>query len=301
MRSSFRRSVVLTSCCFGILASVAAHPTPASPEQLHLRVFIGEADSYDVTSTLICGKTESIVIDGQFRKSQATKLADQIAATGTHLKAIIITHPDEDHYFGTAVLHERFPGTPIYMSAAALEEFHRTSATYLAKIKASSPTETPDSVPIPEVLPTTVLSVDGEAVDVIKDFQGDVLKTTNTFIWVPSLRAVIAGDIVFNGVYAWLAASTVETRSAWRDSLQLIAALHPSVVIAGHKKDKSLPDSPQVVMTMETYLSDFDASIRTSSNADELVAMMKKKYPDWSQDLLLIFSAKAAFPTTAPK
>jgi hypothetical protein len=137
-------------------------------------------------------------------------------------------------------------------------------------------TETPDSVPIPEVLPTTVLSVDGEAVDVIKDFQGDVRKTSNTFIWVPSLHAVIAGDIVFNGVYAWLADSTVETRSAWHDSLQLIAALHPSMVIAGHKKDKSLPDSPQVVTTMETYLSDFDASIKISSNANDLVSMMKK-------------------------
>jgi hypothetical protein len=79
--------------------------------------------------------------------------------------------------------------------------------------------------------------------------------------------------------------------------LQLIAALHPQVVIAGHKKDKSLPDSLQAVTTMEKYLNDFDAGIKTSSNADELVATMKKKYPDWTQDLLLVASAKAAMAT----
>jgi len=297
MKSLLRRCIAITGCCVAMIASSTQKASASAPEPLRLQVFIGEVDSYDVTSTLIYGKTESILVDGQFRISEATKLADQIAATGTHLKAIIITHPDEDHYFGTAILHQRFPDTPIYMTAAALDEFHRTSARYLAAIKAKAPTETPDSVPTPEVLPTTIFAVDGEAVDVIKDVQGDVLKTTNTFVWIPSLRAVIAGDIVFNGVYAWLTASTVETRRAWHESLQLIAALRPQVVIAGHKKDRSFPDSLQAVTTMEKYLNDFDAGIKTSSTADELVAMMKKKYPDWTQDLLLVASAKAAMAT----
>jgi hypothetical protein len=95
------------------------------------------------------------------------------------------------------VLHERFPDTPIYMTADALEQFKRMSGEELARNKASAPSETPDSVPTPEVLPTTIFTVDGETVEVIKDFQGDVLKTTNSFVWIPSLRAVIAGDISF--------------------------------------------------------------------------------------------------------
>jgi glyoxylase-like metal-dependent hydrolase (beta-lactamase superfamily II) len=92
------------------------------------------------------------------------------------LRPIIITHPDEDHYFGMSVLHERFPYTPIYMTAAALEQFNRTSSEFLARFRKRAPSETPDSLQTPEVLPTTIFSVDGETVDVIKDFQGDVLK-----------------------------------------------------------------------------------------------------------------------------
>jgi hypothetical protein len=70
------------------------------------------------------------------------------------------------------VLHERFPDTPIYMTAAALEQFNRNSGKQLAYFKKKAPSETPDSLPTPEVLPTTIFTVDGETVDVIKDFQG---------------------------------------------------------------------------------------------------------------------------------
>lgn len=272
----------------------------ASSDALHLDVFTG-AGSWNVTSTLIYGKSEAILVDSQLRISQAKKLADQIATRERRLKAIIITHPDEDHYFGMEVLHERFPETPIYMTAAALEQFKRTSSGALAYFKKRAPSETPDSIPTPEVLPTTIFTVDGETVDVIKDFQGDVLKPTNSFLWIPSLRVVIAGDVVFNGVYAYLADSNPESRRAWHDSLQLIAALQPQVVVAGHKRNAEVPDSPQAIASMERYLDDYESARKTASNADQLVAAMKQKYPDWTQEELLVFSAKAAFPPTAPK
>jgi hypothetical protein len=150
------------------------------------------------------------------------------------------------------------------------------------------------------VLPTTIFTVDGETVDVIKDFQGDVLKTTNSFLWIPSLRAVIAGDVVFDGVHAYLAASTTESRRAWHDSLRLIAALQPRVVVAGHK-NADVPDSPQAIASMEKYPGDFESARKADSNADQLVAAMKQKYPDLTGEDLLLFSAKAAFPGAAPK
>jgi len=267
----------------------------AAPEPLHLEVFTGNEDSWGVTSTLICGKTEAILVDGQFRISQAKKLADRVAATGRHLKAIIITHPDDDHYLGTAVLHERFPHAPIYMTAAALEEFKRTSGAYLAMQRAKAPSETPDSLPMPEVLPATIFSVDGQAAEVIKDFQGDVLKSMNSFIWVPSLDAVIAGDVVFSGVHPWLANSNAESRSAWHHSLQLISALHPRIVVAGHKGNPGLPDSPEAIAFMHDYLNDFESARRAATNAAELVAAMSRKYPGLMQTKFLTYAARAAF------
>jgi glyoxylase-like metal-dependent hydrolase (beta-lactamase superfamily II) len=270
----------------------------ASAETLHLDVFTGDNDSWGVTSTLIYGKSEAILVDSQFRISQAKRLSEQVAAKGRHLKAIIITHPDADHYIGMAVLHERFPDTPIYMTAAALEEFKRSSDASLAGMKKRAPSETPDSLPTPQVLPTTIFLVDGEAVEVIKDFQGDVLKTMNSFLWIPSLRAVVAGDVVFNGVHPWLADSNTESRRAWHDSLQLIAALHPSVLVAGHKNNPGIADSPEAIVSMEKYLNDFESARKAASNAEQLVAAMKGKYPELAQEQFLVYAAKAAFPST---
>lgn len=129
----------------------------------------------------------------------------------------------------------------------------------------------------------------------IKDFQGDVLKTTNSFLWIPSLRAVIAGDIVFNGVYPWLGDSTLESRRAWHDSLQLIATLQPRVVVAGHKRNGGIPDSPQAVASMEKYLNDFESARKAASRADELLTVMKRKYPDWAQEKLLSLFSKSSY------
>jgi glyoxylase-like metal-dependent hydrolase (beta-lactamase superfamily II) len=184
-----------------------------------------------------------------------------------------------------------FRDAPIYMTAAALTEFERTSDAALAFQEGECAFGDPRKRTVPEALPTPILSVDGETVDVIQDFQGDVLKATNSSLWIPSLRAVIAGDIVFSGVHVWLGHSNSQSRRAWHDSLQLIAALHPLVVVAGHKKTSGLADSPRLVAAMERYLDDFEAARKSSTSPDELIEIMKRKYPDWVQEKLLVTSA----------
>jgi hypothetical protein len=75
-------------------ATVFCRFLPAARETLHPDVFIGEADSWDVTSTLIYGKSEAILVDCRFRISQAKKLAEQVVARGWRFKTIIVTCPD---------------------------------------------------------------------------------------------------------------------------------------------------------------------------------------------------------------
>jgi glyoxylase-like metal-dependent hydrolase (beta-lactamase superfamily II) len=268
----------------------------AAPEPLHLEVYTGDESSWGVTSTLIYGKTEAVLIDSQFHTSQAKKLAERIAVLGRQLTAIIITHPDDDHYLGLAVLHERFPSAKIYLTEPALAEFKRTAERELARQKKTIPAEMPESLPTAEALPATLLLVDGQPVEVIKDFQGDVKQPMNSFFWVPSLEAVIAGDIVFDGVHPWLADSNQQTRSAWLQSLALIARLHPRIVVPGHKGDQSLPNSAGALDFMRSYLNDFESAREATSNADALVAAMKQKYPNLKVEKFLVLAAKAAFP-----
>ncbi len=295
-------SVVCASCLVLICVSASARPrrsSPAPPEPkakpLHLLVYVSPQDSFGVTSTLIYGTSEAILIDAQLHISEAAKLADRIAATGTALKAIFITHPDVDHYIGTAVLHQRFPNAPIYMTAKALAHFKATVDQKLAGVRKYFPSETPSSIPTPEALPSAHLTVDGQSVQIIPDLQGDVLEPANSFVWIHSLGAVVAGDIVFNDVHVFLADSNEQSRVNWLKSIQRIASLHPLIVVVGHKGNSGLPDNPAALAFTRQYITDFDSTRKSASNADQVIAAMKQKYPQCSSEYFLMLSARKAF------
>ena len=279
-----------------LIAPLALPPTGAS--RLHLEQVLADSTSYDVNAVLITGPHEALLWDAQYHLADAHRLADRIAASGKQLKAIVISHPDHDHYSGAAVIVGRFPDTPVYMTPASLDEFKKTYKTYFEGERARKPGLLPDSVVMPVPLRSNHLTVDGEAVEVIPDLQGDVLVPSNSVLWIPSLRAVLTGDVVFNRVHPWLAASTPASRVAWQRSLKRIADLKPRLVIAGHKRSADLPDSPAALDVMAGYLRDFDQVRQASSGYEALVATMKQKYPEWAVPGLLQYSAMTAFAAT---
>jgi len=165
---------------FAALGALTAH----AQKTLHLDVYTACEDGWRVDSTVVSGQTEAILIDTQYLKTEATKLADRITASGKKLKAIIVTHPHDEHYLGIGTLHQRFPNGPIYMSSDALEDFKQKSPDALAGMKKYVPAEVPESSPTGEVFPPMHFTVDGQSVELMQG-QGDDSKTSNTYIWIP--------------------------------------------------------------------------------------------------------------------
>lgn len=288
-----RIGAAMISCAMPLLA-LTIHPVEAHAP-LRLIQFTSDSSAYNVGSTLILGPSEALLVDAMFHWSDAKRVADSIAVIGTHLKAIFITHGDEDHYMGAMAFVERFPGTPVYMTAAAIEENRHLMAPFLTHPRANWPPGSPDSLVTPQPLPSTSLTVDGEQVEIIPNEQGDVLRPSNSFVWIPSLHAVLTDDIVFNKVHPWLAASDVGSRQRWHKSIARIAALNPQVVIASHKKTQETPDTPDVLRAMDQYLTDFDAARVASANPNAMIEAMVQKYPDYADRVLLTYSAQAAY------
>ena len=286
----------LSALC--LLTVVAVRPTPPRRAPLRLIRFTTGDLSVNVSSTVILGPTEAIVVDCLAFAPDAAQEADSIAKLGTHLQAIYVTHADIDHYLGCATLVERFPGTPVYMTPKALDRYKKVSgAAYAVGRKSIGPRATlPDSLVTVQPLPGNTLTVDDEEAVVHPDVQGDVIDSQNSFIWIPSLRTVLADDIVFDQVHAYLAAVTTEEgHKRWHEALRRIAALHPLVVIASHKKTFDTPNTPHVVEAMDRYITDFDAVRKTARDTGEFNAAMRQKYPDWSGGRLLRQSAAVAY------
>ena len=79
------------------VALLTATPAPPShSSKLHLEEVGSDSTAFHVTSTLIVGPTEVLVWDAQYHLDDARRLADRIAATGKHVKAIVLSHPDHD-------------------------------------------------------------------------------------------------------------------------------------------------------------------------------------------------------------
>jgi len=244
---------------------------------------------------LIVGPTEVLLWDAQYHVADANRLADRIAATGKHLKAIVLSHPDHDHFMGAARIVERFPGTPVYMTAKALEAYRKTAARDFGGEKSRFPDRLADSIVTPQVLPSMDLTVDGEKVQVLPDLTGDVISGVNSVLWIPSLGTVLASDVVFNKVHLWLGSSDSTSRLAWRASLARIADLHPKAVVAGHKKDVAAPDSPDVLKDVARYLADYDALRKTTTTPQALFEAMQARYPDYAVSGLLRYASQVAF------
>src|SRR5690242_3458827 len=83
-----------------LLVSSCATTAPVGP--LAYQVHTGGPKSFGVTSTIIYGPAEALLVDAQFNYEEAGHLADSIDRLGRRLTTIFITHPDPDHYVGLA-------------------------------------------------------------------------------------------------------------------------------------------------------------------------------------------------------
>ena len=71
----------------------------------------GEAFGFDpITSTLIFGEYDAVLVDAMTTVAEAEALADWIALHNRNLETIYITHAHFDHFYGLSVLLDRFPG-----------------------------------------------------------------------------------------------------------------------------------------------------------------------------------------------
>ena len=300
-----RRAVLALGILGGIALATLAVVGPfggalarAESAPLALDIYTADSQGLGVTSTLIYGDQEAILVDTQFRIADAEKLAEQIAAKGRKLKAILITHPHFDHFYGASVLLKRFPGTPVYASPSDIEYIKGSLANTVAQMRARFGEAIPADIQIPQPWPDTHFTVDGQAVEVVAGLQGDVGPgPRNNVVWVPSLAAAIVGDIAFNQVHLSLRATDADSRKAWQETLRLVQERNPRIVVAGHKSNPGLPDTPDVLAFNRAYLTEFEAALAASHNAGELVAAMKQKFPQAGLDGILNFTAARFFPS----
>jgi glyoxylase-like metal-dependent hydrolase (beta-lactamase superfamily II) len=278
------------------LIAIAAAATPALAEtKLTTTVYTGSPGGFLVNSTLIAGDKDAVLIDGQFTLADAHRLVAMILESKKNLTTVYITHFHPDHYFGLTVIKQAFPKAKLVATPETIKEIKKTWA---AKVKQWGPMYgalLPTKPIVPAPLTGSSLTLEGQTLEVHSHVMGD--SADNSYVWIPSTKTVIAGDIVYNGVHPWTAESTSETRKAWMKSLDELAKLQPATVVAGHKDPKLTDDATSLKATRD-YLETFDAAVASSKSAVEVKDKLNKKYGSLQLPIILELGAGAAF--TAP-
>jgi len=237
-----------------------------------------------------------IVVDPQFSLSEAHRLAAEILESKKNLTTIYITHPHPDHLFGLAVLKQAFPNAKIVALPATA---NAAKTAWPARQKFWFPTygnNIPGPEPVvPEELTTPFLTLEGEQFPITGPVAGSD-GAGNSYVYIPSLKAVVTGDIVFDHVY--FGVTRDKSREAWNKTIDQITALQPAIIVPGHEGPGATRDM-RSIQFMKKYMADWDANFANSKNAAEMKAKVLAQYPGLGMEFTLNDRIATYFP--APK
>jgi glyoxylase-like metal-dependent hydrolase (beta-lactamase superfamily II) len=232
-----------------------------------------------ITSTLISGESDAVLVDALMTVEQARHMADWVAASGKNLTTIYVTHGHGDHWFGLSTLLERFPrARAIARPAVVAHARHQCAPEFVESFwKSRFPGQIPDRFVLPEPVAGDSFELEGEEIRIIELGHTDTDDTTA--LHVPSIGLVVAGDAAYNDVHLYLAESPAEGRKAWIAALDTLAALTPTAVVAGHK-NPARGDQPEIIEQTKRYIRDFEEMAASTSTTLELYHVLLETYPD---------------------
>ncbi len=247
----------------------------------------GASAIFPVSSVLVTGQKDAILVNAQFGKSQAQAVVDIVKASGKHLTTIYVSHGDPDYYFGLDTIRAAFPGVSIVATAPVVEHIKETvdakRETWADALGADAPIDTV----IPDVLTTDKLTLEGHSLEI----RGPAARS---YVWIEDLKAVVGGVLLENNIHAFMAdTQTPESHTEWLDALAEIQALKPSIIVPGHAIEGDVADIDSPAFTAK-YIRDFDIETVKAKNSTDLIAAMTALYPKAGSVVSLKISAQVA-------
>ena len=246
----------------------------------------GEKAIFPVSSSLVAGDKEAILIDAQFDVKNGQALVDMIKKSGKQLTTVYISAGDPDFYFGLEPIMAAFPGVKVLADQHVIDHINKTKddkLTYWGPILGEG---APKSLTVPQVLTANHLTLEGEKIE-IKE-----MNTPTAYLWAPSIKTAFGGVPVYHGVHVWMADSqTKEARAHWVKTLNELQAMKPERVVPGHFLGTE-PKGTEAVTFTRDYVQRFEQELATSKNSGELIESMKKAFPSLPVDDGLAIGAK---------
>lgn len=271
-------TIVLTLFIFAIVGfgpNISAAADAGNP--LTIEVLRTSAGSLHSNATLIMGEKNAVLVDPPFTLADAHRVAAMVLDSGRNLTHVFVTHDHPDHFFSMEVLQDVFPQVTIVAHPVVAADIW---ASMPFKVKRWSPM-LGDNGPVhptaPTPLDTDTIMLEGHELKVLGPFQGDHVHSTA--LWVPSIKALLPGDIVFNKVHLWLGEHRPENVAAWLETLDTLSALTPDIIVAGHAKP-GLPNDVSGLEFSRDYLTKWQELVAVATDSQDLQKKVRAAFPE---------------------
>jgi glyoxylase-like metal-dependent hydrolase (beta-lactamase superfamily II) len=218
-----------------------------------------------------------VLVDTFTTIGENKRLVDWAKAHGRNLTHIFLTHGHGDHGYGVGQLLEAFPDAQAVATAGTVAEARREAARVPRRtFRPALPGQIPQPA-IPTELTSDTIRLEDHELRVIDTGHTDTMATS--VLWCPSLRLLVAGDVVYNRTHMFLAETTTASRREWITTLTKLKDLDPLHVIAGHNQPDGTDDPTDIDDSIQ-YLTDFnDADTRTTTPTDLHQAVLQEHPP----------------------
>ncbi len=244
-----------------------------------------------LSSTLVSGAEEAVLIDPPLTTLQALAVGDRMEAIGKRLTHIVVTHGHGDRWFTAAMLTDRFPGARVVATAGTIRQMHRAADARAGFWDRMLPGHIPPSPVTAE--PGHLVLLEGHALDIVEVGHSDTDDTS--VVHVPNLGLVVAGDVVYNGVHQFLVESGDSGRDAWRTAIDAVETLHPRSIVAGHTIQGRDEDPTRLITATRQYLDDVDDLLGQLTTPVQFFEEMLRRHPDHLNASTLWGSALALY------
>lgn len=282
--------------------ATAAWPLAAHADQAPLKVEVLQtsAASLHANVALIEGEHDAVLVDAPFTMADAHRVVALVLDSGKHLTHVFITHDHPDHFFAMEVIRQAFPDVQIVAQPVVVADIWRSLPF---KVKRWSPmlgTNGPRQPTAPAALTSDTILLEGRELKVLGPMPGDHVHATA--LWAPSIKALFAGDLVYDQVFLWMGEHDPAAIAAWGQSLATLAALKPDMVVAGHSKP-GLPNGPAGLDFSQRYIAAWPGLVAQAKDSADLRARIRQAFPgaiDLLGDFILGNSTRVAKGEQAP-
>ncbi|CAI6302728.1 unnamed protein product [Periconia digitata] len=252
--------------------------------------------------TLISGASEAVLVDTLHTIDQGVALANWIEETlepHKKLTKIYITHGHGDHFFNIPYLLERFPAVEVLSTQKVIDHMKTQGEPDLRAFwEGMFPNQIANSSYQAQAKPLgtdNTFTLEGHVLQAVEVGHSDTDDTT--FLHMPALDLVVAGDVVYNDVHMWMTKSPQQSqRNEWIQALDELKALEPAIVVASHHRPGGIDGAFNIDASRE-YVETFSKIAAQSKNSRDFYDKMLLAFPSRIGKLALWLSCQAYFPS----